>query len=117
MRLEDLVGALLRYDTLTARQWIADAERASLRWALIPNPVGLDPRARIVAAGIIETLAGRAGVEPPAWTSTIGSSDQPILLVRAAARLPHLRKLCESSGPEPLRSRRVLAPPDFLTAA
>ena len=117
MQVEDLVGALLRYDSLAARQWIADAARAELRWDAVPEPRDLDSRAKIVAAGIVETLAGRAGVRPPAWTSTIGPSEQPILLVQAAARLPHLRELCESSGPEPLRARRVLAPPDFLTAA
>ncbi len=117
MQVEDLVTALLRYDSLAALQWIADAARADLRWDTVPEPRDLDPRAKIVAAGIVEMLAGRAGVRPPAWTSTIGPSEQPILLVRSATRMRHLMELCESSGPEPLRARRVLAPPDFLTAA
>lgn len=117
MHLEDLVRALLRYDSLAARQWIADAARANLEWQELPEPRGLDPVARVVAAGVVEMLASRAGCASPAWTARIGASAEPILLVRAAARMPHLRRLCETEGPEPLRSRGVLAPPDFLTAA
>jgi hypothetical protein len=37
--------------------------------------------------------------------------------VAAAETLPRLRRLCEEEGPEPLRRRGLLAPPDFLTAA
>jgi hypothetical protein len=117
MLLEDLVRALLRYDSLAARQWIADAARANVDWRQFREPVGLDPLARVVAAGILEMLASRAGSASPPWTATIGAAPEPILLVRAAGRMPNLRRLCETEGPEPLRSRSVLAPPDFLTAA
>jgi len=37
--------------------------------------------------------------------------------VRAALTMPRLRRLCEVEGPEPLRRRAVMAPPDFLTIA
>ena len=117
MLLEDLVRALLRYDSLAARQWIADAARANVDWRQFPEPTGLDPVARVVAAGIVEMLASRAGSAAPPWTAKIGAAAEPILLVRAARRMPNLRRLCETEGPEPLRSRGVLAPPDFLTAA
>jgi hypothetical protein len=117
LHLEDLVRALLRYDSLAARQWIADAARAHVDWPRVPEPRGLDAVARVVAAGVMELLASRAGCAAPAWTAGIGASAEPILLVRAAATMPHLRRLCEAEGPEPLRSRGVLAPPDFLTAA
>jgi hypothetical protein len=42
---------------------------------------------------------------------------EAVFLVRAAESMPRLRRLCEEQSPEPLRRRRLLAPPDFLTAA
>jgi hypothetical protein len=117
MRLEDLIEALMRHDALFARQWVADARRAKLEWQSLAEPAGLDDAARIVAAGIVEMLAERDGVRPPSWTAAIGPAKDPILLVRAAATMPRLKRLCEDEGPAPLRRRGVLAPPDFLTAA
>ena len=35
----------------------------------------------------------------------------------AAETMPRLRRACETEGPEPLRRRRLLAPPEFLTSA
>src|SRR5688500_9264033 len=117
MRLEDLVDALLRYDHLTARQWVADAGREHLEWRRVPVPTGLDAIGLAVAAGVAELLASRAGQAPPVWTAAVPGVDEPLFLVRAAARMPRLRASCETEGPEPLRKRRLLAPPDFLTAA
>lgn len=117
MDLLDLVNALLSYDTLTARQWIADAERSDLAWSAMPAPRGLDATASALAAGVTELLASRSGQTPPAWTARVPAAPERIFLVRAAATMPRLRELCERSGPEPLRRRGFLAPPDFLTAA
>jgi hypothetical protein len=117
MDLHDLVRSLLANNTLAARQWVADAKRGRLVWASVPRPQGLDPVGLVVAAGIVELLAGRAGHAAPPWTQTIGAAPAPVLLVRAAAHLPRLRRMCEEDGPEPLRRRRILAPPEFLTAA
>jgi hypothetical protein len=80
-------------------------------------PEGLDVVELAVAAGIVELMAGRASQDPPTWTKDIGAAPEPVLLVRAAAVLPRLRRMCEEEGPEPLRRRRILAPPEFLTAA
>ena len=115
--LRDLVRALLGGDTLSARQWVADARRAAVPWAQVPEPTGLDPIAMAVAAGIVELLAGRAGQEAPAWTAGVGPVAEPLFLVRAAATMPRLRRTCELESPDPLRRRRVFAPPNFLTAA
>lgn len=117
MDILDLVKALLSYDALTARQWLADAERSGFRWTQVPPPAGLDPTASALAAGVTELLASRAGQPPPAWTAKIPAAPERIFLVRAAEVMPRLRELCEREGPEPLRRRGLFAPPEFLTLA
>ena len=117
MDLRDLVQALLSHDALEARAWVARSLRSRLDWTHVKMPSGLDATGLAVAAGIAELLASRAGQAPPRWTASIGAVDPPVFLVRAAAVMPRLRTLCEQHGPEPLRSRGLLAPPEFLTAA
>jgi len=117
MNILDLVNALLSYDALTARQWVADAERSGFPWSRVPQPSGLDATASALAAGLTELLASRAGQLPPAWTAKIPPAPQRMFLVRAAESMPRLRALCEAEGPEPLRRRGLLAPPEFLTLA
>jgi hypothetical protein len=117
MDLRDLVAALLSNDTLSARQWVADSRGGGIVWAHVPRPDGLEGVALAVAAGIAEVLAARAGEAPPAWTATVDAAPEPVFLVHAARHMPRLRRMCEEEGPEPLRRRRLLAPPDFLTAA
>jgi hypothetical protein len=115
MDLSDLVRSLLGGHALLARQWVADAKRARFAWTSVALPKDLDVAGLAVAAGIAELLARRAGQKPPTWTEAIGAAPEPVLLVRAAAVLPNLRRMCEEDGPEPLRRRRILAPPEFLT--
>jgi hypothetical protein len=117
MDLVDLVRALLSGDTLAARQWVADAQRAGLAWADVPRPDGLDAVGLAVAAGMAEMLAMRANQAPPAWVTDVACAPDVVYLVKAAESMPRLRRLCETEGSEPLRRRRILAPPDFLTAA
>ncbi|HSN88002.1 MAG TPA: hypothetical protein VL025_14690 [Thermoanaerobaculia bacterium] len=117
MNLLDLIKALLSYDTLTARQWIADAERSGFVWASVPAPKGLDATASALAAGLAELLASRAGQAPPAWTATVPAAPERVVLVRSAASMPRLRESCVWVGPEPIRRRGLMAPPDFLTIA
>ena len=113
----DLVKALLSYDALSARQWLADAERSGFTWLEVPVPSGLDPTSSALAAGVTELLASRAGQVPPAWTAKVPAAPERVFLVRAAEVMPRLRELCEREGPEPLRRRGLLAPPEFLTFA
>ncbi len=117
MDIRDLVAALVDRDALRAREWVADAERARFDWSRVAEPHGLDAVGLALAAGLVELMAARHGNEPPAWTSAVPAAPRPVLLVKAAERLPRLRQLCEEEGPEPLRRRWLLAPPDFLTAA
>ena len=117
MDLRELVSALLSYDALAARQWVADSLRQGIVWASIPEPTDLDAVGLGVAAGVAELLAARAGQEPPPWTKAVKAAPTPVYLVNAARTMPRLRRLCEQEGPEPLRRRGILAPPEFLMVA
>lgn len=117
MDLHDLVRALLLFDTLAARQWVADSLRQEIVWASVPAPIDLDPIGLSVAAGVAELLATRAEQAPPAWTSAVVAAPTAVCLVKAALAMPRLRQLCEQEGPEPLRRRGILAPPEFLKVA
>jgi hypothetical protein len=117
MELRDLVDALLARDALKARQWTADAEREAMIWTHVPRPVGWDATELAVAAGVVELCASRASQAPPSWTATVGCAPDPLYLVRACETMPRLRLSCETEGPEPLRIRRIFAPPEFMTAA
>lgn len=117
MELTDLVRALLSFDALAARQWVTDSLREGILWASIPAPTTLDPVGLCVAAGVAELLAARAGQAPPQWTSAVEAIPTPVCLVKAARTMPRLRHLCEKEGPEPLRRRGILAPPEFLKVA
>ena len=117
MELRELVRALLEYDTISARQWVADFARAGAKWCEIPNPEGFSREELAVAAGIVEMLATRCGEPFPRWTENVPASPRRIFLVRAADTMHRLRRACEAEGPEPLRRRQLFAPPDFLTVA
>jgi hypothetical protein len=117
MDILDLVKALLAYDTLAVRQWLAGAERSNFAWSQVPPPLGLDPTASALAASVTELLAFRSGQTPPEWTAQVPPAPERIFLVRAARTMPRLRELCEREGPIPLRRRGFLAPPEFLTFA
>jgi hypothetical protein len=117
MDVRDLVRALLRFDALMARDWVAEASRRGFRWGEIAAPTDLGTDELALAAGVVELLAERAGEEPPTWTSGIADGDRRVFLVQAAKTMPRLREACETQGPEPLRRRGFLAPPEFLTIA
>jgi len=117
MQLSDLVKAVIERDALTARQWVADSMRSRMEWSAVEAPQGATALEQVVAAALVELLASRAGQPVPEWTSAIGEAETDIYLVRAARTMPRLRRLCESEAPEPLRRRRLYAPPDFLTVA
>ena len=117
MALRDLVEALLARDALRARQWVADAAREAVSWTDIPRPIGWSALELAVAAGVVELFALRSQQAPPPWTAKVGCAPNPVYLVRAAETMPRLRLSCETEGPEPLRVRRIYAPPEFMTAA
>jgi hypothetical protein len=117
MDLRDLVRALLSFDALAMRQWLADAQGSGLVWTQVPAPVGLNATELAAAAGVAELLASRMGQSPPDWAASVPPAPERLFLVRAASSMPRLRSLCEREGPEPLRRRGLLAPPEFLSIA
>lgn len=114
MDLRDLVDAILTGDMLTARQWVADAYRAHVDWPTLDLPEGLSARAVVVAAAVAELLADRAGAAPPAWTSTVGGSGEPLVLDPGLENMPRSFEFAQTDGPLPLRRRNLIALPDFL---
>lgn len=115
MDLVELVRALRTHETLAARQWVKDALRTGFQLHAVSKPSGADAVDLAISAGVVELLASRWEQSAPAWTKDVPALPAPFFLVQAAATLPRLRKACEEEGPEPLRRRGLLAPPDFLS--
>jgi len=117
MDLSDLVRSILRGDLLVARQWVADAQRADLRWESVDFPADLDERELVVAAAIAEMLASRNGGPPPSWVLSIGGQADPLILDPGLEAMPRSLARAKAAGPEPLRRRNLIALPDFLKVA
>ncbi len=117
MELHDLVDAVLSGDLLAARQWIADAQRERLTWEEVARPRELAGRRLIVAAGLVELLAARAGKKPPSWTNSVGGERDPVVLDPGLENMPRSFAHAKTSAPEPLRKRNLFALPNFLDVA
>ncbi len=115
MELRDLVRAILAGNLLAARQWVADAQRAGLRWDTFARPTDLDDRELAVAASLAELLASRAGNSAPAWTATVGPAQAELLVLDPGlADMPRTFERAKHDAPEPLKRRNFCASPDFL---
>ena len=114
MDIPELVHALLAGDLLTARQYVADAQRNHVQWERLEQPSGLDNREMSIAAGLVELLASRAAGTPPPWTKTVGPAEEPVLLDPGLEEMPRSLARAMTDGPEPLRRRNLIASPDFL---
>ena len=112
--LEQLARAGLDRDSLRLRSLAQDLIRETTRLSTLPRPAGDDPRLLAMAASLVELLAARNGQAPPAWTQDIGPMPEPFYLLESALRMKRLRQLCETESPEPMRKRRLGAPPYFL---
>lgn len=115
--IEQLAEAAVLRDALAVRSLAQDLLHQHALLSTVPLPLGVDERARIVAAALVELLAQRRNEPPPTWTASLGALDEPFYLVAAALRMPRLRSICEQESPEPLRRRNLFAPPDYLTFA
>lgn len=115
--LEEMALAALRRDHLVLRSLAHDFLRDHPRLANVPQPQTNRAEVLAVAAGLIELLANRVGQAAPNWTRAVGPLAEPFLLLESALRMKRLRTLCETESPEPLRKRKLYAPPDFLTFA
>ena len=113
----DVVRAAMAGDDLVVRQWVADCLRDRTDWTHLKEPVGLSHDELAVAAGLVELMARRTTQTAPLWASAVGAAHAPIYLTPLAKVMPRTRLMCEREGPEPLRRRGILAPPDYLTIA
>ena len=115
--LERLARAALERQALRLRMLADDLLQTEPRASAWGPPTTSDPRLLAVAASLAELLSERTGQPAPAWTSAVGPLLEPFFLVQAAEHMPNMRALCERESPEPLRRRRLFAPPNFLTRA
>jgi hypothetical protein len=116
-RLEELAEAALERDALRLRSLAQDFLRETPRLSDVPRPPTKDARRLTAAAALMELLAARQRQAPPAWTREVGPLTEPFFLLEAAERMTRLRQLCETQSPEPMRKRRMYAPPNFLAFA
>ncbi len=70
-----------------------------------------------VAASLVELLAERAGQPAPAWAADVAGLPEARYLLRSAATMKRLRRMCDEESPGPLRRRNLFAPAEFLTFA
>lgn len=117
MDLRELVHAIVAGDLIVARQLVADAQRTSQEWERLEPPLGLSERELIIAAGITELLALRAGGRPPLWTQAVGPAHEMIVLDPGLEQMPRSFARAKASGPEALRRRNLIALPGFLSVA
>ena len=115
--LEQLAEAALAGEALSlrsaAQDWLSENPRVT---DCLP-PSSSDPDVLTVAAALAELFALRAGQPAPPWSAGVGPLSQPRFLLRAAATMTRLRRMCELESPAPLRRRNLFAPADFLVFA
>ena len=117
MDIRNLVHALLDGDLLTARQWVADAQRTDVQWQSLDQPAGLNELQLSVAAAVVELLASRAGQMAPPWTTDIGAVRELLVLDPGLDQMPRSFARAKATGPEALLKRNIVALPDFLAVA
>ena len=117
MDLSELVRAIVNGDLLKARQWVADAYRADVKWELLERPHGLTDSELAIAAGVVELFASRQHAPAPAWVFTVGASREPIVLDPGLEKMPRSFEQAKMTGPAPLLRRNLVALPDFLNVA
>jgi hypothetical protein len=115
--IEQLAEAALLRDSLRLRSLVQDSARANINWSLILRPKTNDLRLLALSASLAELLASRGKQDPPSWTKEIEALQEPFYLLQSAEKMKRLRLLCETQSPEPMRKRRLYAPPNFLEFA
>lgn len=115
--IEQLAEAALQRDSLRLRSLVQDITRANMNWSLVLRPKTNDIRLLALSASLAELLASRQNQEPPAWAKEIDALQEPFYLLQSAEKMKRLRLLCETHSPEPMRKRRLYAPPNFLEFA
>ena len=115
--LEDIARTALDGDPLTLRSLVQDWLSSGMPLAEVARPATHDPAVLAVSAALAELFAQRTGQHAPDWTSVVGGLPEPRFLVRAAATMKRLRRMCEDESPWPLKRRNLYAPADYLRFA
>ena len=115
--IEQLAEAALSQDHLRLRSLVQDLIRSKVQISTLHAPRTTDLRLRVISASIAELLALRQGQHPPGWTKDIGALNEPLYLLKSSLKMRRLRELCETQSPEPMRRRKLFAPPHFLDFA
>lgn len=115
--IEQVATAVLYDDNLATRALVQEFLRSQPILADIPRPDTADPILLAVVAALLELFSLRTQQSAPGWTQGVGPVEQPLYLLRSAAHMRRLRDLCRDAAPEPLRRRRLYAPPDYLAFA
>jgi hypothetical protein len=116
-QIEQLAQAALERDHLKLRGLVQDLTRANVDFSLVPRPSTQDTRLLAITASLVELLALRQKQTAPAWTKEIGPLKEPFFMLESASSMKRLRTLCETQSPEPMRKRKLYAPPHFLEFA
>lgn len=116
-QIEQLAQATLERDHLKLRSLAQDFAHAKTNFSKLPRPTTSNTQLLVISAALAELLALRNNQTPPTWTKEIGPLAEPFFLLKSAATMKHLRTLCETQSPEPMRKRRLYAPPHFLEFA
>ena len=117
IQIEEIATQALAHNSLQVRSLLQEFLRQKNILADTPQPQVENKDILAFSAALLELLGERLSEQAPSWTANIGPARQPIFLVQAAQRMPRLRALCEESAPEPLRKRRLYAPPNYLEFA
>lgn len=104
-KLEEIARAALDGEALATGSLLQDWLASKPALTALPPPSSDDPRIGSLAAALVEMLAERLDQSPPPWAATIGPAPEPTHLLRSALRMKHLRELCETTAPLPLRRR------------
>ena len=113
-QIEQIAEAALKRDSLQARSLTQEFFREKAKLVDIPKPRVADEQVIIMSAALLELFASRMKQEAPSWTAEVGPLSEPIFLLKAAETMKRLRQLCETEAPEPLKKRRLFAPPNYL---
>ncbi|MBI4672518.1 MAG: hypothetical protein HY741_12745 [Chloroflexi bacterium] len=117
VRVEQIAQAALAGDSLQTRSLAQDFLREQTRLQDVPRPETSDMHVLALSAGLVEMFASRRNQTAPAWTKSVGAANESVFLVKSALTMKHLRKLCETESPPPLRRRKFFAPPNYLEFA
>lgn len=117
VRVEEIARAALSGDSLQTRSLTQDLFREQKNFQNLPRPETDDSRVLALSAGLAEMFASRRAQSAPTWANSVGAVNEPVFLVRSALTMKHLRELCLTKSPLPLRKRRFFAPPNFLEFA